>query len=919
MNLRTTLLTASLGWALSFGAAAQTVTIGETAVLSAPDSGNGNLLLVQEAPLSQSATIQSMAFYATAAKGNLVLGVYDATGPSGGPGHLVAQTAEFKPEVGWNVAATTTTPTLVAGNYWLAYFPSSSALSFVKENNTGPCHYYSLKFISILPQTFSTKPQNCTPTNWSLYATLTSTATPMLSLADNPTNPSLMSSAAVGTVVTTLSANWSNGAKFTGNYSFATPYNNDGGLFALSGNQVVINGSLASLGSTTQNVSVEALQTSTASNIVNVPITITSSPTSGSTPTSGSDPTVGILSSASDGYANWSTAGLTSIGGIPNRTTIYTTISPNGTDDTDDINNALASCPAGQVVQLTAGVFKITGNGINFTTSNCTLRGAGPGSQLNTGINAVEPSTNNYQSSCSLQSPGTTYSVYCPDGTATQLIKADRNTNADYGIIYMNPPTESFGQSINLAADAVQGAYSITLASTPSTPINVGDIVLIDENTDNDPNVVYGPSFGPPGDGSRRWFSRQDRTLSQLMEVAAVNGNTITFDTPFTYPFHTAYAAQLTQYTVPFLRQAGVENLFVWGGMGGDYNGNIAMSNCAYCWVKNVEAMWSVGTDIGFYSTFRSVLRDSFIHETPNPDPGGGGYLSGINAGASENLFENNIMWYGNKVDVMRASGGGNVFAYNYTDDAFGSTYPDSPEAGANAGHYTTPHMELLEGNYSHNYKGDTYWGNSIYIAAFRNWFSALRAAHPPLKTYSIVTDCLHQYGDYTGRTAVDIQAYSFYHSLVGNVLGLNGQKLLTEPSGCDEGPETAFTPQVTTTTEWNTANDQNAVIMWQIGTYQATVNSTGNWSFVNSTVNTQLRNGNWDWATGTQDWYGLGGTTDGGATPVTLPNSFYLTSQPAFWPSGYAWPWVDPTTGTTNTLPAMYCFQQNKMPTCLQ
>jgi len=33
------------------------------------------------------------------------------------------------------------------------------------------------------------------------------------------------------------------------------------------------------------------------------------------------------------------------------------------------------------------------------------------------------------------------------------------------------------------------------------------------------------------------------------MEVSAVNGTTITFDTPLTYPFHTAYAAQLTTYT----------------------------------------------------------------------------------------------------------------------------------------------------------------------------------------------------------------------------------------------------------------------------------------------------------------------------------------------------------------------------------
>ena len=57
MILRTVLLTAWLGVALSFGAAAQTVNIGETAVLTAADWGHGNALYAQEATLSQSATI----------------------------------------------------------------------------------------------------------------------------------------------------------------------------------------------------------------------------------------------------------------------------------------------------------------------------------------------------------------------------------------------------------------------------------------------------------------------------------------------------------------------------------------------------------------------------------------------------------------------------------------------------------------------------------------------------------------------------------------------------------------------------------------------------------------------------------------------------------------------------------------------
>jgi hypothetical protein len=120
---------------------------------------------------------------------------------------------------------------------------------------------------------------------------------------------------------------------------------------------------------------------------------------------------------------------------------------------------------------------------------------------------------------------------------------------------------------------------------------------------------------------------------------------------------------------------------------------------------------------------------------------------------------------------------------------------------------------------------------------------------------------------------------------------------------------------QVTTTAQWQavTANGANYVPVWQIGTEQ-----TSGWSFVDRAINTITRNGNWDWVTKAQHWYGTGGTTDGGRTPTTIPNSFYLTAKPSFFGTKQ-WPWVDPTTGTTYTLPAKYCFEQNKMPNCLQ
>jgi chitodextrinase len=147
------------------------ITIGETTVLPNADSGNANLLIGQNATLSQTATIQSLSFYATAAAGNLRLGIYDATGPSGGPGTLKAQTNSFVTTTGWNTAPVITPVSLPAGTYWLTYLPDNNGLSFVKNSVSGTSGLFYNYTFGPMPATFSTTPQT-TGSHWSLYATL---------------------------------------------------------------------------------------------------------------------------------------------------------------------------------------------------------------------------------------------------------------------------------------------------------------------------------------------------------------------------------------------------------------------------------------------------------------------------------------------------------------------------------------------------------------------------------------------------------------------------------------------------------------------------------------------------------------------------------------------------------------------------
>jgi len=144
-------------------------TIGESTVLSGTDSGNGNLLIVQDVSLSQPATIQSLSFYVRKASGSLVLGIYDNTGPSNGPGTLKAQTGSFATVAGWDTVGVVTPVALAAGNYWLAYLPSSSSLTFATKQ-TGSFKYSNVNFGSMPAKFPAIAGQGST--HWSIYASL---------------------------------------------------------------------------------------------------------------------------------------------------------------------------------------------------------------------------------------------------------------------------------------------------------------------------------------------------------------------------------------------------------------------------------------------------------------------------------------------------------------------------------------------------------------------------------------------------------------------------------------------------------------------------------------------------------------------------------------------------------------------------
>jgi hypothetical protein len=253
------------------------------------------------------------------------------------------------------------------------------------------------------------------------------------------------------------------------------------------------------------------------------------------------------------------------------------------------------------------------------------------------------------------------------------------------------------------------------------------------------------------------WFSRPGRPIAEIKEVQSVSGNTVTFTTPLHISYRTARAAQLTRYTGAsvHVRGAGVEDLSVEGGS----DGAIRFESAAYSWARNIGNTTWLGDAVAINDSFRVEVRDSYIHDTAWPEPGGGGYAISFSTGSAEALIENNIVLQANKVMVARAAGAGSVVGYNYMDDGHIGYDPVWVEVGINGSHMVGSHHILFEGNESFNYDSDCTHGNAIYHTVFRNHLSGFRRSFSGLGN----------------ARAAGLEYGSWWHSFVGNVLGTPG------------------------------------------------------------------------------------------------------------------------------------------------
>jgi hypothetical protein len=521
--------------------------------------------------------------------------------------------------------------------------------------------------------------------------------------------------------------------------------------------------------------------------------------------------------------------------GIPARATICARIQAstygNGASESSaGIQAAIAACPTGQTVLLSAGLFLV--NNHILINKAITVRGAGPG--LTT--------------------------LRKTNGAVVNSYMAEENE----AVVVIGPArfVDSTPTSVALSADGAQGSRSVTVASAAGfTP---GQFVLIDADDyaagawmtlpprNGQPNpvtiwasdrVVFAKHNPPapeddPFPDSLSWFSRPGRPVNEIKEIASVAGTTITFTTPLHTAYPTAKSAQLTRYTYTHLQGGGLEDLTVSGGS----DGNVIFTAAAYSWVKNIESVAWLGQGVTVDGAFRVEIRDSHIHDGVWPYPGGGGYGIGMAWGSSEALIENNVVSTMNKVIVAKSAGAGSVVGYNYMDNVFIGNQPDWVEVGINGSHMVGGHHILFEGNQSNNYDSDDTHGSAFAMTVFRNHLVGMRRNFP---------------GQANARAA-GLMLGSWWHSFIGNVLGRPGGM-----SGWVYEDRTSW-----------------AQAIWKFGYAPSHFEQAAE----PKVVSTTLRDGNFDYVTHSVKW---------DRPPQLIPASLYLSAKPAFF-GARPWPWVD-------------------------
>ena len=512
-------------------------------------------------------------------------------------------------------------------------------------------------------------------------------------------------------------------------------------------------------------------------------------------------------------------------GGIPNRTTIYTTLGLAGqapayvqSVTVAQLNTALDNCPSEQTVRLYPGTYNFTGE-IDFSgLVNKTLRGYGPGQTIVNG----------------------------PSGSH---------------VIGMANTTQVLATRYNVSGTIAKGAMSLTLAVAPPAQATVGNLMIIDELSDYDLMWHREEGTGYPHNGTTRGYSFTTR-------ITNVTGNVISFAAPIPYAFASGLSPQVRfmQYGVSTSR-CGVESMTINANAGGtDKVAQIIYAD--RFWMKDVDANEFTGGNgiVQVQASAQCEFRRCYVHDCDGYPNQGDGYAFYFWYDCSNALAEDNVIAR-TAMSIIASGTSGNVWGYNYSyaSARAGMTYGCGAVLCNHGPHGV---MSLFEGNIFDAFGNDGYHGSTSHQTLFRNCINGIN----PVTA--------------NDRVLIDLARASYYHTVVGNVLG--------DPSWTPDAYEMHGGQSHSYTSVYKLEYPDTGST-----SYTPAVPWT-NWtaSFPNTLVRDNLYlNGNYDYYNAASVW--VGGVTR------SIPASLRHSSKPS-WFGSLPWPAIGPdVSGYVQHIPA--------------
>jgi hypothetical protein len=414
---------------------------------------------------------------------------------------------------------------------------------------------------------------------------------------------------------------------------------------------------------------------------------------------------------------NWTNAGVA--GGIDHRTAVCSTLNQGAS--ASQINSAISSCPAGQVVQLNAGTYNLS-SGITFSRSDVTLRGAGADRTFLRFTGG---------SSC--------------DGLQSVICMRSAYVDND------SPPnstTWTGGYSV--------GSTSITVGSTSG--MKVGGILILDQvNDSSDGGAIFVCSSSSCTDEGGNSPGRSNRGQQQLVKVVGLSGNQVSISPAIRMPNWRSSQSPgvFWRSDAPVVKGNGVEDLSL-DVTGASGRNGIVMMHVSDSWVRGVRVLNPDRNHVWLYQSMRITIRDNYFY--------GGQSAHSTSYGVEDfstgdNLVQNNIFQHVTAPLSHNGSNTGSVIAYNYNLDNNYTASTGWMIATVLYHEVGISHL-LHEGNDGLGVWHDDIHGTTHFNTLFRNHFYG---------------DTWNSPSKDSNTQIIHIQSYGRYFNIVGNVLGRTG------------------------------------------------------------------------------------------------------------------------------------------------